>query len=153
MMAIIYFLCTIFIFMVNGFAGLMALASSRIEKSLLLFTDHPVKAFLVSIIFTGILKKVQRLWSSIGFVSTGILSFKKSIPMILGTNIGSTFTTEFIAIKMDVFMWVLILAGLICITFGRKSFRHAGKSIFGLRMIFFVFKAFLKLQSNDDKSA
>lgn len=82
----------------------------------------------------------------IGFVSTGILSFKKSIPMILGTNIGSTFTTEFIAIKMDVFMWVLIIAGLVCILFGRTSFRHAGKSLFGLGMIFFAYKAFQKLQ-------
>lgn len=66
--------------------------------------------------------------------------------MILGTNIGSTFTTEFIAIKMDVFMWVLIAAGLLCIILGRKSFRYAGKSLFGLGMIFFVFKVFQKLQ-------
>ncbi|WP_144532436.1 Na/Pi symporter [Bacillus pumilus] len=149
MMAIIYFCALIFIFLWSmGLLrkGLMALASSRIEKSLLLFTDHPVKAFLVSIIFTGILQSSSAFMVIvIGFVSTGILSFKKSIPMILGTNIGSTFTTEFIAIKMDVFMWVLILVGLICMILGRKSFRHAGKSIFGLGMIFFCIQGFSKI--------
>lgn len=150
MMAIIYFCALIFIFLWSmGLLrkGLMALASSRIEKSLLLFTNHPVKAFLVSIVFTGVLQSSSAFMVIvIGFVSTGILSFKKSIPMILGTNIGSTFTTEFIAIQMDVFMWVLIIAGLVFILFGRTSFRHAGKSLFGLGMIFFAYKAFRKLQ-------
>ncbi len=37
----------------------------------------------------------------IGFVSVGALSFKRSIPLILGTNIGSTFTTEFLAVKLE----------------------------------------------------
>lgn len=49
MMAIIYFCALIFIFLwAMGLLrkGLMTLTSSRIEKSLLLFTDHPVKAIL-----------------------------------------------------------------------------------------------------------
>ena len=149
MMAIIYFCALIFIFLWSmGLLrkGLMALTSSRIEKSLLLFTDHPVKAFLVSIVFTGVLQSSSAFMVIvIGFVSTGILTFKKSIPMILGTNIGSTFTTEFIAIKMDVFMWVLIATGLVCIIFGQRSFRHAGKSLFGLGMIFFCIQGFSKI--------
>lgn len=149
MMAMIYFCALIFIFLWSmGLLrkGLMALASSRIEKSLLLFTDHPLKAFLVSIVFTGVLQSSSAFMVIvIGFVSTGILTFKKSIPMILGTNIGSTFTTEFIAIKMDVFMWVLIVTGLLCIIFGQKSFKYAGKSIFGLGMIFFCIQGFSKI--------
>ncbi|OLP65533.1 hypothetical protein BACPU_16210 [Bacillus pumilus] len=149
MVAMIYFCALIFLFLWSmGLLrkGLMALTSSRIEKSLLLFTDHPVKAFLVSIVFTGVLQSSSAFMVIvIGFVSTGILTFKQSIPMILGTNIGSTFTTEFIAIKMDVFMWVLITTGLLCLIFGQRAFKHAGKSIFGLGMIFFCIQGFSKI--------
>ena len=68
----------------------------KIEKSLLLFTDHPLKAFLISIVFTGFLQSSSAFMVIvIGFVSAGALSFKRTIPMILGTNVGSTFTTEF----------------------------------------------------------
>ncbi|MDM5298796.1 Na/Pi symporter [Bacillus pumilus] len=149
MVAMIYFCALIFLFLWSmGLLrkGLMALTSSRIEKSLLLFTDHPVKAFLVSIVFTGVLQSSSAFMVIvIGFVSTGILTFKQSIPMILGTNIGSTFTTEFIAIKMDVFMWVLITTGLLCLIFGQRAFKHAGKSVFGLGMIFFCIQGFSKI--------
>ncbi|MFS0655256.1 Na/Pi symporter [Bacillus sp. 179-C3.3 HS] len=149
MMALITFCALIFVFLWSmGLLrkGLLALASSRIERSLLLFTDHPLKSFLVSIVFTGVLQSSSAFMVIvIGFVSTGILTFKKSIPMILGTNIGSTFTTEFIAIKMDVFMWILIGTGLLCIFFGQRSFRQAGKSIFGLGMIFFCIQGFSKI--------
>ncbi|WP_353855190.1 Na/Pi symporter [Bacillus sp. Bos-x628] len=149
MIALIYFCALIFIFLWSmGLLrrGLIALTSSHIEKSLLVFTDHPLKAFLVSIVFTGVLQSSSAFMVIvIGFVSTGILTFKKSIPMILGTNIGSTFTTEFIAIEMDVFMWVLIATGLLLIIFGQRPFKHAGKSIFGLGMIFFCIQGFSKI--------
>lgn len=88
--------------------GLISMAYSKIEERLLLFTDHPLKAFLISIVFTGILQSSSAFMVIvIGFVSAGVLSFKRTIPMILGTNVGSTFTTEFIAIKMDILIWVL----------------------------------------------
>lgn len=84
MMAIIYFCALIFIFLwAMGLLrkGLMTLTSSRIEKSLLLFTDHPVKAFLVSIVFTGVLQSSSAFMVIvIGFVSTGILTFKNPYP-------------------------------------------------------------------------
>ncbi|MGE6629251.1 Na/Pi symporter [Bacillus sp. NPDC077027] len=128
--------------------GLIALASSRIEQSLLLFTDHPLKAFLVSIVFTGVLQSSSAFMVIvIGFVSAGTLTFKQAIPMILGTNIGSTFTTEFIAIKMDVFMWVLITFGIVFFIFGKRQFKHIGISLFGLGMIFFCIKGFSKIAS------
>lgn len=60
------------------------MAYSKIEERLLLFTDHPLKAFLISIVFTGILQSSSAFMVIvIGFVSAGVLSFKRTIPMIL----------------------------------------------------------------------
>lgn len=72
----------------------------------------------------------------IGFVSAGALSFKRTIPMILGTNVGSTFTTEFLAIKMDVLIWVLFIGGLVFILLRKYPFRQIGISFLGLGIIF-----------------
>lgn len=115
MMILILFVLLIVLFL-KGMSmlrkGLISLTFEKIEKRLLFFTDHPVKAFLVSIIFTGILQSSSAFMVIvIGFVSVGALSFKRSIPLILGTNIGSTFTTEFLAVKLEFLIFALLAAG------------------------------------------
>lgn len=126
--------------------GLISMAYSKIEDRLLLFTDHPLKAFLISIVFTGILQSSSAFMVIvIGFVSAGVLSFKRTIPMILGTNVGSTFTTEFIAIKMDILIWVLLIGGLLFFLTGRYPLKQLGTSFLGLGIIFFCISGFSHL--------
>lgn len=127
--------------------GLISLTYSKIEEAcLLIFTDHPLKAFLISIVFTGFLQSASAFMVIvIGFVSAGALSFKRTIPMILGTNIGSTFTTEFLAIKMDVLIWILLIGGLLFFLTGRYPFKQLGTSFLGLGIIFFCITGFSRL--------
>ncbi|WP_369888230.1 Na/Pi symporter [Bacillus halotolerans] len=126
--------------------GLISLTYSKIEEQLLIFTDHPLKAFLISIVFTGFLQSSSAFMVIvIGFVSAGALSFKRTIPMILGTNVGSTFTTEFLAIKMDVLIWILLIGGLLFFLTGRYPFKQLGTSFLGLGIIFFCISGFSRL--------
>lgn len=149
LMILILFTALILIFLLGMSLlrqGLIALTYSKIEKSLLLFTDHPLKAFLISIVFTGFLQSSSAFMVIvIGFVSAGALSFKRTIPMILGTNVGSTFTTEFLAIKMDVLIWVLFIGGLVFILIRKYPFRQIGISFLGLGIIFFCITCFSRL--------
>ncbi|WP_321826908.1 Na/Pi symporter [Bacillus paralicheniformis] len=126
--------------------GLISLTFEKIEKRLLFFTDHPVKAFLVSIVFTGVLQSSSAFMVIvIGFVSVGALSFKRSIPLILGTNIGSTFTTEFLAVKLEFLIFALFAAGAVLFIAGKSPFRQVGVSMIGLGVIFFCISGFSRL--------
>ncbi|MCY8836923.1 Na/Pi symporter [Bacillus atrophaeus] len=126
--------------------GLISLTYSKIEERLLMFTDHPLKAFLISIVFTGFLQSSSAFMVIvIGFVSAGVLPFKRTIPMILGTNIGSTFTTEFLAVKMDVFIWVLLICGLLFTVTRKYPLKQIGTSFLGLGIIFFCISGFSRL--------
>jgi len=149
MMILILFVLLIVLFL-KGMSmlrkGLISLTFEKIEKRLLFFTDHPVKAFLVSIIFTGILQSSSAFMVIvIGFVSVGALSFKRSIPLILGTNIGSTFTTEFLAVKLEFLIFALLAAGAALFIAGKSPFRQVGVSMIGLGVIFFCISGFSRL--------
>ncbi|KAA6452147.1 Na/Pi symporter [Bacillus swezeyi] len=126
--------------------GLISLTFEKIEKRLLFFTDHPLKAFLVSIVFTGILQSSSAFMVIvIGFVSIGALSFKRSIPLILGTNIGSTFTTEFLAVKLEFLIFALFALGAVLVITRKSPFQHVGVSLIGLGVIFFCISGFSRL--------
>ncbi|KKB74608.1 MULTISPECIES: Na/Pi symporter [Bacillus] len=126
--------------------GLISLAFEEIEKRLLFFTDHPLKAFFVSIVFTGILQSSSAFMVIvIGFVSVGALSFKRSIPLILGTNIGSTFTTEFLAVKLEFLVVFLFALGALLLITRKSPFQNAGVSMIGLGVIFFCINGFSRL--------
>ncbi|NPC93366.1 Na/Pi symporter [Bacillus sp. WMMC1349] len=159
------FIFTLFLFFIIFFLtgmgmlrkGLFSLTFETIEKRLLFFTDHPLKAFLVSIIFTGILQSSSAFMVIvIGFVSVGALSFKRSIPLILGTNIGSTFTTEFLAIKLEFLIFALFTVGIVLWMARKHPYHHLGVSLIGLSIIFFCIHGFSHLAiplSNLDSGA
>jgi phosphate:Na+ symporter len=69
---------------------------------------------------------------TIGLVDTGLLSFTQSLGIILGTNIGTTVTTQLLALKLDDFAWPLVAIGIILICFKQKT----GSIWLGLGLIF-----------------
>lgn len=126
--------------------GLISLASEKIEKSLLLFTDHPLKSFMVSIIFTGMLQSSSAFMViAIGLISVGAVTFKQAIPMILGTNVGSTFTTQFLAFRLEYLILPLVLLGAVLLIKGNKQLKSTGTSLLGLGLIFLCIDSFSAL--------
>src|SRR5690606_40228027 len=73
---------------------------------------------------------------TVGLVNAGIISFTASLGIIIGSNIGTTFTTQLIALNLTAFAPVFILAGfLIGIAGGR--YRVFGRPIFYFGLVFF----------------
>ncbi|ALC81673.1 MULTISPECIES: Na/Pi symporter [Bacillus] len=149
MMLIVFFISLIVLFLWGMYLirkGLAALTSEKIEKSLLLFTDHPLKAFLISILFTGVLQSSSAFMViAIGLVSAGALTFKQAIPMVLGTNVGSTFTTQFLAVRLEYLILPLILFGVLLVITGNQKFKSLGTSFLGLGLIFLCIDSFSAL--------
>ena len=77
----------------------------------------------------------------IGFVSAGLISFRQSLGVILGADIGTTFTVQLLAFKVQEFSLALVGAGFAITFFARRgAAKSAGMAVLGLGLIFLGMK-------------
>ncbi len=149
MLSIFQFVCYVILFLA-GMAvmrtGLMNISGSRLKNWLLLFTSSPVKGFLFGIVVTILLQSSSAVMIlTVGLISAGLLSFTRSIGIILGTNVGTTATLEFLAYGTDEMIIPLLLAGSVCIIFPQSKIRSAGLFFYGLGAVFLAMFGFERL--------
>jgi phosphate:Na+ symporter len=73
----------------------------------------------------------------VGFVSAGLMTLGQSVPMIMGANIGSTFTAQLIAFNLAALTPFMLALGFLGYAFGRrKILRELGGVILGLGLLF-----------------
>jgi phosphate:Na+ symporter len=74
----------------------------------------------------------------VGFITAGLMTFVQSIPVILGSNIGTTITAQIIAFKVTSWALALMAGGFIWSKLAKRERRKAqGIAITGLGMVFF----------------
>lgn len=74
----------------------------------------------------------------VGFISAGLMSFIQSIPIILGSNIGTTVTAQIIAFNITNWALVLISVGFGMSALAKRQTRKSqGTAVLGLGLIFF----------------
>ena len=74
----------------------------------------------------------------VGFISAGLMSFVQSIPVILGSNIGTTVTAQIIAFNITNWALVLITVGFGVGALAKRPKRKSqGTAVLGLGLIFF----------------
>jgi phosphate:Na+ symporter len=74
----------------------------------------------------------------VGFISAGLMSFVQSIPVILGSNIGTTITAQIIAFNITNWALVLISVGFgVNVAAKRQKRKSQGTALLGLGLIFF----------------
>jgi phosphate:Na+ symporter len=113
--------------------GLESLAEKHLKTILLRFTKTPWRGMLCGTILTALLQSSTAVTVfTIGLVDTGLLTFTQSLGIILGTNIGTTVTTQLLALKLDDFAWPLVAFGFILILIKQKT----GPIWLGLGFIF-----------------
>ncbi|WP_224749478.1 Na/Pi cotransporter family protein [Polycladospora coralii] len=94
--------------------GLEQMAGERLRLALLRFTKTPLRSFSTGIATTAFLQSSSAVTVlTIGFVNAGMLTFTHSIGIILGTNIGTTVTTQVMALNIEDFALPLIIIGVL----------------------------------------
>ena len=74
----------------------------------------------------------------VGFISAGLMSFVESIPVILGSNIGTTITAQVIAFNVTTWALALVAGGFLLTQLAKREKRRAqGAAIVGLGLVFF----------------
>ncbi len=74
----------------------------------------------------------------VGFISAGLMTFLQSIPVILGSNIGTTITAQIIAFKVTTWALVFVAVGFGVSAIAKRQSRMAqGTALMGLGLVFF----------------
>jgi phosphate:Na+ symporter len=77
----------------------------------------------------------------IGFVSAGLLSFRQALGVILGADIGTTFTVQLLAFKIQDLSLLFVGAGFAVSFFARRgTAKSVGLAILGFGLIFLGMK-------------
>ena len=118
--------------------GLQRWAGNKIKAILSRLTGRPIYGLLLGTIVTAIIQSSSATTVMVvGFVNAGLLDFVHSIGIILGANVGTTVTTQIVALKLDQLALPAIGLGMVMYLFSRSSsFRHSGAALLGFGLLF-----------------
>ncbi|WP_018661423.1 Na/Pi symporter [Heyndrickxia acidiproducens] len=123
--------------------GLFNLSAGAIEVWLKRFTRTPLTGMLFGMLMTALLQSSSAVMViTVGLVSARLLTFTQSIGIILGTNIGTTFTLELLTFKLSNLCLPLLAAGLLLQFFKHQRIKSAGYILFGLALVFAAMRGF-----------
>lgn len=123
--------------------GLFNASASSLKFWLVKLTNTPISGLLVGTVVTGILQSSSAVMvMTIGLISAKMLTFKRSIGIILGTNIGTTFTTEFITFNIDSAIVPIAICGAILAIMKKAVLKSMGFVLLGLALIFTAMNGF-----------
>jgi phosphate:Na+ symporter len=129
----------LFLFAMVGLNSRMQrLLSVRVREYIKYSVRRPIYSLL-----TGILGTIAFQSSSattlltVGMVSAGVISFNHSLGIILGADIGTTFTVQLVAWKITAISPLFILISGMAWVLGRGAVKSAGEIVFYFGLIFF----------------
>lgn len=118
--------------------GLKAIAGPSLPAMLGRMTSNRFKGAFAGAAITALLNSSTiTTVLLVGFVSAGLMTLRQSVPMIMGANIGSTFTAQIIAFDLSASTPYLLAIGFLGRAFGpREVLRHTGSILLGLGLLF-----------------
>lgn len=135
--------------------GLQNAVGSRIRSLLRSLTSNRLSAVGGGAFITGLIQSSSATSVMlVGFVSAGLMSFRQTLAVILGADIGATLTVQLIAFHVYDYAVLLIGIGLSFTLFAKKMhFRNLGQGTLGFGFVFLSIKimveAITPLQSNE----
>ena len=118
--------------------GLKAVAGASLEGALAKLTANRFLGLVSGAFITAVLNSSTITTVLIvGFVSAALMTLNQAVPMIMGANIGSTFTAQLMAFKVSALVPLMLAAGFLFHAFGRRPlFRQLGGIVLGLGLLF-----------------
>lgn len=129
---------TLFVYGLQSFSKeIDHLGTERLSKWMNTITVFPLGGFLAGGIFTSIVQSSTLVSSlTVSLVNTGVITFRDSILILLGTNVGTTSTAWIVSMESSFLGPLFIVLGTL-ISMIPTRISVAGKSIFYFGFIFF----------------
>ncbi|MCX7979002.1 MAG: Na/Pi symporter [Bdellovibrionaceae bacterium] len=143
---------------------LQQVSNSWLPRFLEFSTRYTLAGFFLGAVATALIQSSTAITVMlVGFVGSGIMRFERTIPVILGANVGTAVTAQIVALKIaDIGPIFLIIGWLVSLL--KDPFKSSGKIIFYFGLVLFSlhlmseyvgplakteeFQAFLTLSSN-----
>jgi phosphate:Na+ symporter len=135
--------------------GLQNAAGSRIRSLLRSLTSSRLSAVGGGAFITGLIQSSSATSVMlVGFVSAGLMSFRQTLAVILGADIGATVTVQLIAFHISDYAFILIGIGISFTLFAKKmQSRNIGQGVLGFGFVFLSLRimteAMIPLQGNE----
>ncbi|MDX1383834.1 MAG: Na/Pi cotransporter family protein [Thermoanaerobaculia bacterium] len=101
-------------------------------------TRNPVLGAMVGAVTTMIVQSSSATTViAVSLVDAGTISFRGSLGIILGANVGTTVTAQLVALKLTAFAPIFLVAGFAVSLFGRR-YRFLGRPLFYFGLVFFA---------------
>jgi phosphate:Na+ symporter len=135
--------------------GLQNAVGSKIRSLLRSLTSNRLAAVGSGAFITGLIQSSSATSVMlVGFVSAGLMSFRQTLAVILGADIGATLTVQLIAFHFYDYAVLLVGIGLSFTLFAKRMlFRSIGQGVLGFGFVFLSIKimieAMTQLQGNE----
>ena len=128
----------LFVFGLENFsAEIEQISGERFRKFLARATKLPVIGVLIGAFVTAVIQSSSATSViAVSLVNAGVLSFKNSVGIIFGANVGTTVTAQLVAFELTAFGPIFIIVGFV-LSFVRSRISIFGKSIFYFGFVFF----------------
>ncbi len=128
----------LFVFGLENFsAEIEQISGERFRKFLARATNLPVIGVFIGALVTAVIQSSSATSViAVSLVNAGVFSFKNSVGIIFGANVGTTMTAQLVAFELTAFAPIFIIAGFV-LSFVRSRVSIFGKSIFYFGFVFF----------------
>ncbi|MCC7203204.1 MAG: Na/Pi cotransporter family protein [Nitrospirae bacterium] len=122
--------------------GLQKAAGGRLRAILTSLTRNRFMGIGVGAVITAILQSSSATTVMlVGFVSSGLMRLNQTMGVILGADIGTTFTVQILSFRIYDIAILFIAAGVAIMFLGKRTVvRDAGEGILGFSFIFYSIK-------------
>lgn len=130
----------LFLYGVTNLAnGMRAVAGDRMRQILARATTNRFAGVASGTLATAVLDSSSvTIIMVIALVDAGLLPFVQSLGVILGANIGTTISSQLIALDVGKYAPIVMVVGLLLQLLGRSEHaRQAGTAVMGLGLVFF----------------
>lgn len=119
--------------------GLQKVAGDGLRELLDRFTTRPIMGVLTGIVVTGLIQSSSATTVlTIGLVTSGFMTLRQAIGVIMGANIGTTVTAFIIGINISEYSLPILAFGTILIFFFKNhKVNNLGQVFFGFGALFF----------------
>ncbi|ASB50661.1 Na/Pi cotransporter family protein [Alkalitalea saponilacus] len=122
-------------------SGTKSLAGARLRQLLDSFLKNKAGGVGFGVILTLLFQSSSAASVVlVGFVDASLITFKQTLPVLLGTGIGTTITTQLISFNVGNFALLFVGLGFFIRNFAKGGWKHGGQIILGFGVLFFGMK-------------
>lgn len=112
-------------------------AGKRLKRLLQAMTGSPLRGVLTGFLVTALLQSSSAVTVIlIGFVGAGLLELRQAIPVVFGSNIGTTVTAQLLSFSFEELRYLFLIAGvLLCFAVQEDRLRAVAEALVGFALL------------------